>query len=156
MHERPYEINSGDSLAFVNLPGTRAPRDPGQGPLQTLLGLRQRPEAALEGEGQTGHYPYPFDIDGDGRDRSPSATRSGTTREADLWSTTTTEGPRRRRRGGQFRRDPKAAPRVYACGSDEGFLLFDIEGKILKHERIGHAQSPSSASTGRTCRVCSR
>ncbi len=34
---------------------------------------------------------------------------------------------------------------AYACGSDEGFILFDREGRILKHLRIGHAQSPSIA-----------
>ena len=34
-------------------------------------------------------------------------------------------------------------PRVYACGSDEGFLLWDLQGNLLKHTRIGHAQSPS-------------
>jgi hypothetical protein len=39
--------------------------------------------------------------------------------------------------------DPTSAPRVYACGSDEGFIMFDIQGKVLKHVRIGHAQSPA-------------
>jgi hypothetical protein len=39
--------------------------------------------------------------------------------------------------------EEKAPPRVYACGSDEGYLMFDAEGKLLKHVRIGHAQSPS-------------
>ena len=44
---------------------------------------------------------------------------------------------------GNFRGDPKAEPRVYASGSDEGFIMFDLHGKILKHVRIGHDQSPS-------------
>jgi hypothetical protein len=39
--------------------------------------------------------------------------------------------------------DPNAEPRVYAAGSDEGVILFDDSGKILKHVRIGHAQSPT-------------
>jgi hypothetical protein len=41
--------------------------------------------------------------------------------------------------------DPNAAPRVYASGSDEGFLMFDLGGKLLKQVRVGHNQSPSAA-----------
>lgn len=44
---------------------------------------------------------------------------------------------------GNFSGDPKAEPRIYASGSDEGFILFDKSGKILKQVRVGHAQSPS-------------
>src|ERR1035438_10587916 len=39
--------------------------------------------------------------------------------------------------------DPNSAPRVYACGNDEGFIIVDIQGKMLKHVRMGHAQSPA-------------
>jgi rhamnogalacturonan endolyase len=39
--------------------------------------------------------------------------------------------------------DPKAEPRVYASGSDEGLIMFDIHGKMLKHVLLGHNQSPS-------------
>jgi rhamnogalacturonan endolyase len=44
---------------------------------------------------------------------------------------------------GNLSGDPKAAPRVYASASNEGFLMFDMDGKILKHVRVGHNQSPS-------------
>jgi hypothetical protein len=47
---------------------------------------------------------------------------------------------------GNFTGDTAAEPRVYASGSDEGFLIFDRRGNILKHVRIGHAQSPSVAN----------
>jgi hypothetical protein len=40
--------------------------------------------------------------------------------------------------------DPKAEPRVYASGSDEGFLMFDLAGKLLKQVRVGHNQSPAA------------
>ncbi len=43
------------------------------------------------------------------------------------------------------RPDPKASPRVYACGSDEGFPMWDILGNLIKHTHIGHALSPSVA-----------
>ena len=38
--------------------------------------------------------------------------------------------------------DPGAEPRFYASGSDEGFLLIDRSGRILKHLAVGHNQSP--------------
>src|SRR4029077_8917455 len=44
---------------------------------------------------------------------------------------------------GNLSGDPKAPPRVYASGSDEGFILADLDGKILKQVRVGHNQSPS-------------
>ena len=46
---------------------------------------------------------------------------------------------------GNFSGDPQAEPRAYFFGSDEGFLMIDRRGEILKHVRIGHAQSPSVA-----------
>ena len=45
--------------------------------------------------------------------------------------------------GNFSRRIRKATPRVYASGSDEGFMMFDLDGKLLKHVRVGHNQSPS-------------
>jgi hypothetical protein len=33
--------------------------------------------------------------------------------------------------------------KVFAGGSDDGVLLLDDKGKILKHHRVGHAQTPS-------------
>lgn len=44
---------------------------------------------------------------------------------------------------GNLSPDPNAEPRVYVSGSDEGFLIFDIRGKLLKQVRVGHNQSPS-------------
>ena len=42
LKERPYELNSGDSIAFLNLSGAREPsRNPRQGPVQVLLGVFQ-------------------------------------------------------------------------------------------------------------------
>ena len=32
---------------------------------------------------------------------------------------------------------------MYASASDEGFVMFDLRGNILKHIRVGHNQSPS-------------
>jgi hypothetical protein len=47
---------------------------------------------------------------------------------------------------GNFSGNPDAPIRVYSCASDEGFILFDIDGKVRKHIRLGHAQTPSIAN----------
>ena len=44
---------------------------------------------------------------------------------------------------GNLSGDPKAEPRMYTSSSDEGFIMFDIRGNILKQIRVGHNQSPS-------------
>lgn len=145
LRERPYELNSGDAIAFLDLSakGRRS---------EILVKDRYRYfwiydenlKLLWNGEGQTGHYPYPMDVDGDGReefalgytvwsaDGKPLFSRDKDFRDhADGISV------------GNYSADPKQAPLVYACGSDEGFLLFDLKGNVLKHLRIGHAQSPS-------------
>jgi hypothetical protein len=66
--DRPYELNIGDSLLFVDLSSAGGPRD-------ILLKDRYRGfwifnkdlELVSEGTGQTGHYPFPIDTDADGR-----------------------------------------------------------------------------------------
>ncbi|HAX43092.1 MAG TPA: hypothetical protein PLF84_03210 [Bryobacteraceae bacterium] len=145
LKERPYELNSGDAIAFLDLSG-KGRRS------EILVKDRYRYfwiydenlKLLWNGEGQTGHYPYPMDVDGDGReefalgytvwsaDGKPLFSRDKDFRDhADGISV------------GNYSADPKQAPLVYACGSDEGFLLFDLKGNVLKHLRIGHAQSPS-------------
>jgi rhamnogalacturonan endolyase len=145
LRERPYELNNGDSLAFLNLSGKKDRRE-------ILLKDRYRHfwiydnnlKLLWQGQGQTGHYPYPFDFDGDGREEFVIGYALWSHDGRQLWSHDVelkdhADGIVM----GNFSGDPKAEPRVYACGSDEGFLMFDKEGKILKHVRIGHAQSPS-------------
>jgi hypothetical protein len=44
---------------------------------------------------------------------------------------------------GNYTGDPKAPLRVYSWASDEGFVVLDLQGNILKRQRIGHTQSPA-------------
>ena len=102
--ESPYELVSGDSIAFVNVSGDKRQRE-------ILLKDRYQHfwvfssdlKLLWKGEGQTGHYPYSWDIDGDGRDeiaigyalwdhngKTALEPRRGAAR------------PRRRNRGGQL------------------------------------------------------
>jgi hypothetical protein len=143
--ERPYEINNGDSLAFVNLSG-------GKHPQEILIKDRYRwfwifnkeLQFQWQGEGQTGHYPFPIDVDRDGRQefiigytlwshlRKPLFSHDKLLRDhADGIS------------AGNFGKDPNGSPRIYICGSDEGFMMFEKDGTIAKHVRLGHAQTQS-------------
>ncbi|MEW5977728.1 MAG: hypothetical protein AB1898_18195 [Acidobacteriota bacterium] len=145
--ERPYELNNGDSLAFFNLSGNPRRREILVKDRYSHFWVFDSDLQQLwKGEGQTGHFPYPFDADGDGRDEILIGYSLWDHTGKRLW----TRDPELRDHAdgimmGDLSGDPGAAPRVYASGSDEGFLLFDQNGNILKHVRIGHAQSPSVA-----------
>jgi hypothetical protein len=147
MEERPYKLNHGDSIAFFDLAG-RGRRQ------EILIKDRYRHfwvydntlKLLWSGSGQTGHYPYPFDVNGDGREEILIGYALWSPDGKLLWSRDAdfrdhADGIAM----GNFSGDPKAPPRVYACGSDEGYILLDKDGNTLKHVRIGHAQSPSIA-----------
>jgi hypothetical protein len=143
--ERPYELVSGDSLAFLNLSGNPARQE-------LLLKDRyahfwvfnNRLELLWQGEEQTGHYPYPIDVNQDGRDEVAIGYSLWTHDGQRLWS----QGAALKDHPdgvmiGNLSGDPQAAPRMYSSGSDEGFLIIDLNGRILKQVRVGHNQSPA-------------
>lgn len=145
LRERPYDLNSGDSITFLNLSG-------GKNPSEILIKDRYKYfwvydkslKLLWKGSGQTGHYPYPLDIDGDGREEFALGYALWGPDGKQLWSHD--DDYKDHADGiviGNFTGTPGAPPRVYSCGSDEGFLLWDIDGKLLKHTHIGHAQTPS-------------
>ncbi len=142
---RPYTLANGDSIAFLNLSGDKGRREMlVKDRYGTFWVFNNRLELLWQGKGMTGHYPYPVDIDGEGRDKFVIGYALWDSTGRQLW--TRDSQFRDHADGivmGNFSGDPKAAPRVYACGSDEGFLMFDRDGTVLKHARIGHAQSPS-------------
>jgi rhamnogalacturonan endolyase len=140
---RPYELYSGDSIVFANLTGKPGRRD-------FLLKDRYRHFWAYsrdlkplwEGDDDTGHYPYPLDVDGDGRDEVFVGQAMYDHKGTKLWSHA---GKFKDHVDavavGNFSADPKAEPRVYWSMSDEGFLMLDLKGNILKHTIVGHTQT---------------
>jgi rhamnogalacturonan endolyase len=143
--ERPYELVSGDSIAFLNLSGQKhAGEILVKDRYRHFWVFDQNLNLLWKGEGQTGHFPYPYDLDGDGKDEFVIGYALWHASGRQLWSRDAdykdhADGIVM----GNFSGDPQAPPMVYACGSDEGFLLFDRHGATVKHVRIGHAQSPS-------------
>jgi hypothetical protein len=145
MKEKPYKRNHGDSIAFFDLAGKgKRSEILIKDRYQNFWVYNSNLELMWHGSGQTGHYPYPFDVDKDGREEIVIGYALWSPDGKQLWSRD--KEYRDHADGivmGNFSGDPKAPPRVYACGSDEGYLMFDKDGKVLKHVRIGHAQSPS-------------
>jgi hypothetical protein len=141
--DRPYELNNGDSIAFVNLAG-------GKSAQEIIVKDRYRWFWVFDkdlrmrwtGEGQTGHYPFAYDFDGDGRQEFVIGYSLWNHLGKPLWSNDKAlhdhaDGIS----AGRFSGDAQAGPRVYVCGSDEGFIMFDQHGRILKQVRLGHAQT---------------
>jgi rhamnogalacturonan endolyase len=147
---KPYTLTNGDSIAFLDLSGAGKRRELlVKDRYSDFWVYNNRLEPLWKGQGQTGHYPYPVDIDGDGREEVAIGYALWDHAGRRLWSRD--DELRDHADGlavGNFTADPNAGPRVYAWGSDEGFLVFDRRGTILQHVRIGHAQS---ASVGEFC-----
>lgn len=143
--ERPYELNSGDSIIFLNLSGRK-------GRQEFLLKDRYRSfwvfnedlKLLWTGAGQTGHYPYPYDFNGDGKDGFIIGYARWNSDGKQAWSLDAqmkdhTDGIS----VGNYTGNPDARPRVYSCGSDEGLVMMSEDGKLLKQVRLGHAQTQS-------------
>ena len=140
---RPYELYSGDSIIFANLTGKPGRRD-------FILKDRYRHVWAFsrdlkllwEGDEDTGHFPYPTDIDGDGKDELFIGHGMWDHKGKRLWSMA---GKLRDHVDavavGNFGADPKAPPRVYWATSDEGFMMLDLKGNVIKHTMVGHTQT---------------
>jgi hypothetical protein len=143
--QRPYEMEVGDSICFINIDGSKRPQ-------QILIKDRYRTfwvftkdlKLVWSGQCATGHYPFALDLDGDGRQElmigydlfSPDGKR--------LWSHD--EDFKEHSDGvalGNFSGDPDGPIRAYSFASDEGFIMFDLQGNVLKRHQVGHTQSPA-------------
>ncbi|MCZ2152358.1 MAG: hypothetical protein LC114_00415 [Bryobacterales bacterium] len=141
--ERPFERVNGDSIAFVNLSG-----NPGRHEILVkdryvnFWLFNNSLELLWQGSGQIGHYPYPFAENG--RDLIAIGYALWDHTGKQLWShDRELEDHADGVMVGNLTGDPNAEPRIYASGSDEGFIMFDRSGKLLKHVRVGHNQSPA-------------
>jgi hypothetical protein len=90
----------------------------------------------------TGHYPFAYDVDGDGKDELAIGYSLVDHTGKFLWSlddkvTDHADGIAIAR----ISADPGAEPRVICVASDEGMFWADMNGRILKHEYLGHLQN---------------
>jgi rhamnogalacturonan endolyase len=142
----PYELNIGDSILFLDQTGTGSPREILVKDRYWHFWIFDRNlQLKSSGDGQTGHYPFAFDVDNDRKQEFLIGYS--------LWGS---DGRRRWTHDeelkdhadglslGNFTGRDGEGLRAYVNGSDEGFLMFDVaSGKILSHQRLGHAQTQS-------------
>ncbi len=142
---RPYEFENGDAIAFLNLSGNEKRHEIlVKDRYHNFWIFNQHLELLWQGQGQTGHFPYPFDVDGDGHDETLIGYSLWDHTGHRFWShDDDLKDHADAVVMGNFSGDPHADWRAYASGSDEGFLVFDRHGQILKQVRVGHAQSMS-------------
>ena len=140
---RPYELELGDSLFFVNISGDRNRREIlVKDRYERFWIYDNKLEMLWKGEGQTGHCPYPFEVDGYDRIMVGYSMWDHTGKK--LWShDTDLDDHADSIAVVNFSGNPNEQPRVYSTGSDEGFLMFGYDGKIMKHLLLGHAQASS-------------
>jgi rhamnogalacturonan endolyase len=147
LKERPHELNAGDSICFFDISGKGRRTD-------ILLKDRYRffwmYDSAFkplwEGYGRLGHFGYPADTDGDGKEEVFIGYAMWTPEGKQLWSQDDKLNDHSDGLAvGNFTGDPKAETRVYSVGSDEGLLVFDLKGNLLKHQRVGHTQNMTVA-----------
>jgi rhamnogalacturonan endolyase len=143
--KKPFTLTNGDALAFLNLSGQTGRRELlVKDRYSNFWTFDSQLHALWHGQGQTGHYPYPFDLDGDGHDELAIGYALWDHHGKQLWSHDADLNDHADGIAvGNFSGDPQAESRMYAWGSDEGFLMFDRRGAIKKHVRIGHAQTAS-------------
>ena len=132
-------------MLFVDLAGRGTPRE-------ILLKDRYRGfwifdkdlKLLWEGLGQTGHYPYPADINADRQPGVPDRLFAlGRRRHAALEPRRRAQGSRRRLSIGNFTGRPGAACAPTWTGRTKGSSSSTMDGTLVKHVRLGHAQTQS-------------
>lgn len=143
--ERPYELNSGDSMIFLNLSGKKGRQEILlKDRYQSFWVLNNDLKVIWSGSGQTGHYPYPYDFNGDGKDEFIIGYSRWNPDGKQAWSLDSQMKDHTDAiSSGNYTGDPSARPRIYSCGSDEGLVVMSEDGKLIKQARIGHAQTQS-------------
>lgn len=93
----------------------------------------------------TGHYPHAVDIDGDGKDEIMMGYTLFAPDGKVLW---TLDDKLKDHADGvaivKMNADDKEYS-IFVVASDEGVLLLDTKGNILKHHQLGHVQNPGIA-----------
>ncbi len=137
----------GDCLYFCDLRGTGHPRDIIiKDRYRQLWALNDRLEVMWEATCNTGHYPYAYDVDDDGKDELAIGYSLFDDDGTLLW---TLDEVLKDHADGvavvSFGGAAGSRPRLLNAASDEGMILIDLEGRILKHHYFGHVQNPAVA-----------
>jgi hypothetical protein len=133
-----------DCFAFCDLRGTGKPHDVIIKDRHTRLwAYTNKFELLWTASANLGHFPFFHDGNKDGKDEVYIGYSKFDPSGRLIWSLDSVMGEHSD--GvcvGDF--SLKGGPdKIFIGGSDDGVLLLDGDGKILKHHRVGHAQTPS-------------
>jgi len=134
----------GDSIYFADFRGLRRKGDIVlKDRYQSFWAFNEKLEPLWQAQCNTGHYPFAYDVDGDGKDELFIGYSQFDHNGKRVWSLDTklndhADGVAMVK----FSPDPKAEPRLLLASSDEGLVLTNPKGEILKHHRVGHTQNP--------------
>lgn len=108
-----------------------------------LWAYNDRFEPLWTASANLGHFPWFADLDKDGREEIFLGYTLFDHEGKTIWSL---DGTLQEHAdgicGGNFC-GPDGPSRVFIAGSDDGVVVASTDGKILRHHRIGHAQTPS-------------
>ena len=135
----------GDALCFCDLRATGRPSDIIiKNRYHHIWALDNNLEPLWDAACKTGHYPFACDIDGDGKDEVAVGYSLFDHDGKLLWSLD--RSLQDHADGVAIVRLRDGAEPVFLCAaSDEGMVLADLRGNVLKHHRLGHVQSPAIA-----------
>lgn len=135
----------GDSIYFCDLRGTGRDADMIlKDRYMNYWAYDENLNLLWRGQCMTGHYPYAADIDGDGKDEVMIGYTLLDDDGTRLWSVE--NGLKDHADGIAIAKFTDGGPwRAFWVGSDEGTIVADMKGNILKHHRLGHVQNPAIA-----------
>jgi hypothetical protein len=133
----------GDAIAFANVSGKTGRTDLlVKDRYDNFWMFDNQLKPLWGGPGQTGHYPYIVAGGRDGRDRIAIGYALWESDGTQLWShDAVLKDHADAVAVANLSADPTRPPRAYYSGSDEGFMIVDDRGALIKHVRIGHAQN---------------
>ncbi len=133
-----------DCISFADLRGTGRPADILIKDRHTRLwAFNDKFEPLWTASANLGHFPFYYDVDRDGRDEVFIGYTLFDHDGKILW--TLDKQLEEHADGicaGPFC-NSSSPERVFIAASDDGVVVADLDGKILKHHRVGHAQTPS-------------
>jgi len=133
-----------DCFSFADLRGTGKPRDVIVKDRHTRLwAYTDKFELLWTASADLGHYPFFHDSDADGRDEIYLGYSKIDPDGNIIWSL---DSLLDEHADGVFAGDLSLSGepgKVFIGGSDDGVLVLNDNGKILKHHLVGHAQTPS-------------
>jgi len=136
----------GDSLFFCDLRGTgRAADLIVKDRYTNYWAYDDQLDLLWQGQCKTGHYPCAADIDQDGKDEVIIGYSLIDDNGKVLWCLDDQVEDHDDGVAIVSLHDGEA-PRIICSASDEGLLVIDLKGNILRHEYLGHVQNPSIAN----------